>query len=82
MQITHIYDIKKIGRLIYGWSRWEDRIIHQIGDTLTCENKKWKVVAVSYVRQGCFSVPQKRLHSLKVEPIDHTEGPQIGDVLL
>jgi hypothetical protein len=82
MEVTHIYDIQKLGTLFTGKSRWEDEVYHRIGDVLTCGSKKWKVIAVSHFRQGCFGIPQYRLHSLKLEPIDHEDFPQVGDVLV
>jgi hypothetical protein len=82
MEVTHIYDIKELGKLFTGKSRWEDEVYHQNGDVLSCGSKKWRVTAVSHFRQGCFGVPQYRLHSLKLEPIDHTDFPQVGDVLV
>ena len=82
MEITHIYDIKELGKLFTGKSRWEDKVYHRIGDVLSCDSKKWKVTAVSHIRQGCFTTPTTRLHSVKLEPIDHTDFPQVGDVLV
>jgi len=81
MEITHIYDLKKHGTIFCGRSRWEDEIYHRIGDVVFCASKKWRVTAVSHIRQGCFSVPQYRMHSIKLEPIDHEGFPQVGDVL-
>lgn len=82
MEITHVYQLKELGQVFTGKSRWDDEVYHRIGDILACGSKKWKVIGVSHLRQGCFSVPTTRLHSVKLEPIDHDEFPQVGDVLL
>lgn len=82
MEVTHIYDIKGLGKLFTGKSRWEDEVYHRNGDILSCDSKQWRVTAVSHFRQGCFSVPRYRLHSIKLEPIDHQDFPQVGDILL
>ena len=82
MKVTHVYDIKERGKVFTGKSRWEDEVYHRISDVLTCGSKKWRVTSVDRFRQGCFTVPTTRLHGIQLEPIDHDEFHQVGDVLL
>jgi hypothetical protein len=82
MKVDGIFNIKKRGKVITGSSPWEDKVYHKIGDILICGEKRWRVVAVDSIHQGCFSVPTTRWHGLQLEPIDHEDQPNIGDELL
>lgn len=82
MKVDGIFNIKVRGKVITGATPWNDNVQYKIGDVLTCGDKKWKVVAVDRIHQGCFSVPTTRYHGLQLEPIDHADQPQVGDDLI
>ena len=83
MIVNGIFNIKKLGNLITGTTPWEDNIQYTLGQVLTCGDKKWRIIAISHFRQGCFGMPpSKRIHSFQLAPIDHEDQPNIGDDLI
>jgi hypothetical protein len=82
MKIHGVFDLKIRGKVVAGRSPWTDNVWHKIGDVLICGDKKWRVIAVDTIFQGCFSIPTTRMHGLQLEPIDHNEQPNIGDDLV
>ncbi len=82
MKITGIFHIKQRGPLISGVSDWQDNLSHKNGDILSCGDKKWRVIAVDRFYQGCFGIPKERYHGLQLQPIDHSDQPKEGDVLI
>lgn len=79
MIIKDIFNIKKMGRVILGESKWEDEEFYNLKQIVVCKDKKYKVILINRIHQGCFSIPEKRMHGLVLEPIDHTDLPNIGD---
>lgn len=82
MKVIGIFTFKNGSKAVSGSSLWDDNLTHKIGDTLICGEKKWQVVAVDHIHQGCFGVPTTRWHALKLQPIDHNDLPNIDDVLV
>lgn len=82
MIVKGIFHHSDGSKTVDGLSPWRANIQHQVGDILTCGNRQWKVVAVSYWRQGCFGEPINRFHTLKLEPIGHSDLPNEGDELV
>jgi hypothetical protein len=80
--VFHLFDRSSRDIVITGLTLWQDNIIHNTGDVLSCGTKKWKVIAVDRIQQGCFRVPTIRYHSIRLEPIDHLDCPNIGDHLM
>ena len=82
MQVSEIQTLINGEKIVRGYTLWKDDISHKVGHILTCGDKQWKITHVSYVRQGCFSTPTNRKHSIQIEPIDHADFPNKGDVLI
>jgi hypothetical protein len=82
MKVDNIFTLKDGSKAISGFSLWDDNISHKVGDTLIYGEKKWQVVAVDKIIQGCFGRPTTRYHALKLQPIDHDDLPNPGDILV
>lgn len=82
MKVTGFFTLKDDSKVVDGVSLWEDNISHKVDDILVCGEKQWRIVDVSHIFQGCFVAPKWRDHSVKLEPIDHNDLPNIGDVLI
>ena len=78
MEVTGLYNLKKLGIVISGVTAWED----EVDEIVSCGDKQWKIVKVDRVHQGCWGVPKTRLHNLKLEPIGHDSQPNVGDILI
>ena len=82
MLVIGIFTFSNGTKAISGETIWEDNVSHRVGQVLTCGSKQWKVVAINRIYQGCFSKPEKRYHDLKLEPINHTDQPNVDDRLV
>jgi hypothetical protein len=67
--------------VIMGRSPWENYLTHRVGEILSYGSKQWRVTAVNRIIQGCFGIPENRMHLLELEPIDHYEMPKEHDLL-
>lgn len=82
MKVTNVFTLRNGIKVISGLSDWNDNIYHEIGDILVCGSQKWKVTDVSYIIQGCFGIPTHREHDLCLQPVDHEDQPNVGDILV
>jgi hypothetical protein len=82
MKVNGIFKLKDGSKIVGGDSLWDDNITHKVDDILVCGDKRWQVVAVEHIHQGCFVVPITRWHALKLQPIGHDDLPNINDVLV
>jgi hypothetical protein len=85
MKVDAIFNIKGRGKVITGITLWGDNVFHTLGQTLTCGDRAWRVVAVDKFHRECFGMllpTDMRYHGLQLEPIDHDEMPNIGDELI
>lgn len=82
MKVDGIFNIKKRGKVIAGSTLWTDNVYFTNGQILACGDKKWRVIGVDSFRQGCFGMaPTWRHHGLQLEPIGHSDQPNVGDEL-
>ena len=82
MKVKSVYFVKKLGTIVDGISSWNDELQHKQGDVLVCGDRSWTVSRVDRIHQSCFGVPKERRHTLILEPIGHSEQPNVGDELV
>jgi hypothetical protein len=81
MKITGIFTFNNGTKVVSGISPWNDNLRHKPNDILVCGDKQWKVIEVAKIFQGCFMSPDTRQHELKLQPINHNDMPNEGDIL-
>jgi hypothetical protein len=82
MKINYSFPFKNgFQFMIDGSTLWNDNVVFNIGDILVCGDKKWKMVGINPIFEGCFGIPKYRTHLLELEPLNHQERPQVGDLL-
>jgi len=82
MKVFDILKLKDGIKVVCGESLWDDNITHKVDDILVCGEKRWQVVSVDHLHQGCFGVPTTRWHALQLQPIGHSDLPNIDDILV
>lgn len=83
MKVIDIYDMANGNRAVFGVTPWKDNVTFAVGDVLVRDDdRKWRVSAMTRIIQGCFGQPERRQHRLQLEPIDHSEQPIQGDILV
>jgi len=82
MKVDGVFTFQKIGTIITVISPTDNVPSLRVGEVLSNGSKQWKIKAVECVHMGCFSYSPTQRHNLKLDPIEHSDMPAEGDVLV